>query len=182
MKHRRSGSEAMLYSLSEFSYILLFLAVGAATLLYGRYETVERRNRELAASNTELRAQVDELKVEVDFLNELLAEKKYGVVPCWRRPEGVIPRVAGTITIVMSSEFTIYRAACGKSITVHPSYDDREALLERTIAGLFEQDLAYAREKNCYIRMSIENRTGSFHIYSDVLSVLSSLGIVVANQ
>lgn len=175
-------SDAMLYSLSEFAYILLFLAMGAAVLFYGRTLEAQRRAAVLAEEVTGLLAEVEELSTEVDFLNELLAEKRYGVVPCWKRPEGVVPPVVGTLTIRYSDEFILYRTSSGKTVTVRTDYESRKVLLEEVIGDMFAPDLAYATQKNCYLRMTIENNTGSFHIYSDVLDVLGRLGIIVVTQ
>lgn len=172
-------SDAMLYSLSEFAYILLFLSMGAAVLLYGRSVRAEREAEELTVRVAELQGEVEELTTEVNFLNELLAEKRYGVVPCWKRPEGVVPPVAGTVTINFSDEFVLKRNSSGRAVTVRPSYDERKQVLEVALSRLFASDLAYAESKNCYLRVTIENNTGSFHIYSDVLDVLGSLGFVV---
>lgn len=81
MSGYRGGSDAVVQSLSEIAFILFFLAIGAALLLYGKYETTRD-----ALLETEV--QRDSLEEEVAFLQEILEEKRHGVVPCWRRPEG----------------------------------------------------------------------------------------------
>ncbi len=61
----RRGSSALLFSLSEFAYILFFLCLGALVLLY--------------ANHRQSLQDISALKEEVNFLNEVLAEKENAI-------------------------------------------------------------------------------------------------------
>jgi|GEM_PF-2642283 len=96
----RRNSDAFLFSLSEFAFILLFVLIAFGVVLFTLY----------AEALTELSAyeqKVEELNAEVAFLSERLAELEGGVVPCWRRPDQTIPRSVGRITIHTERRFSI---------------------------------------------------------------------------
>ncbi len=100
----RRNSDAFLFSLSEFAFILLFVLIAFGVVLFTLY----------AEALTELSAyeqKVEELNAEVAFLSERLAELEGGVVPCWRRPDQTIPRSVGRITIHTERRFSIDPAA-----------------------------------------------------------------------
>ncbi|TVR34680.1 MAG: hypothetical protein EA404_02115 [Spirochaetaceae bacterium] len=173
---KRSRSDVMHYSLSEFAFILLFLAAGALALLYARYAAAEQLN-------AEYQSRIAELTAEIDFLGELLAETQYGVVPCWRRPDGGIPAVVGTLTIHAPGSLSAERTLGGRTLAIEAADgDSRAALIRATLAELFAAELAYADQKNCYLRLVIENRTDSYAHYRDLTSIVSRGNLVVVNE
>lgn len=111
MRPGRRSSDALLHSISEFAYILVFVTIGAALVLYAGTQESRRRAEELEEDNRQLRQQVASL-------NEILQDKRYGVVPCWRRPEGQIPRVVAVISILDQSFFQITRNTDGTLVQV----------------------------------------------------------------
>ena len=191
MQGKRRVSEAMHYSIAELGFILFFLAVGAAALLYGRVLEEEARTADLETLNTLLNREVDRLIEEVDFLNEILAEKEHGVVPCWRRPDGEVPRIVGVLTIhhryALTLEHHAYspspESSGGKYMRrLEFDFTQETAPLQQAVRELFASELAYAREKNCYLRLAVKNETNSFAFYQSVSSVLVGMGIVVVSR
>ncbi|ORC37392.1 hypothetical protein B4O97_04160 [Marispirochaeta aestuarii] len=171
----KRGSDAMHYSLAEFAYILFFLSVWAALLVYGRYQAV-------AVQYQNAREEISLLTEEVNYLNEVLAEKENAVVPCWRRPDKAIPEVAGVIAIHSSTIYTLTRNPGDDRDAFAAPPETRDTILKTRTAAFFKEELAYAREKNCYIRVRIENHTNDFSLYKGMAQVLAGLGIVVVNE
>lgn len=168
MMRMRRGSAATYYSLSEFAYIFLFLSIGVLSILYAHHcENL----KELAA-----------LKEEVNFLTEVLAEKENAVVPCWRRPDAIIPELVGTITIHNGISYSTTHTASGRTETIAASPDEREQILTSRLLKTFREEREYAAEKNCYIRVRIVNETNDFSLYKDLGQVLSRIGMVLVNE
>jgi hypothetical protein len=182
MRRRQRGSGALFHSLSEFAYIMLFLSLGAAAALFAQNRLLEARAVDYAAENERLAA-------EVAFLTEILEEKRHGVVPCWRRPEGAVPKVVATIVIHDRTSFTVTRTASESSVRVGVQKaaadavreDPREKLDER-VRSLLAEDLRYAGAKSCYLRVAIENETNDYALFEDVASVVTGAGMVVARE
>jgi hypothetical protein len=57
----------------------------------------------------------------------------------------------------------------------------REAL-RGALAELLAQERQYAGEKNCYLRVSISNRTNDYGLYEAVEEVVTDAGMVVARE
>lgn len=165
---RGSRSEAMLFSLTEFAFVLVFLCIAALGLLYAAYELGNRQVRSLQQLT-------DTLEAEVGFLRELLDEKQYGVVPCWRRPEQKVPPLIGSVRIAGQTEYEIEHRAGN-------SHDSTPAHLLSDIQALFAPDLTYAAEMNCYLRIAVRNETNSFAYYREVSDQLRRNGLVVVNE
>ncbi len=182
MKKQQGGSgrsDALHFSLAEFSWILLFLAIGALALLLlylaqevKRADAAEVRVEELESDNEKLRQ-------EVNFLQELLAEKKNGVVPCWRRPEGVVPELMGTILIKGRDEILLSRNRDGMDRAIKLPEENRQEVMVQALTELFSMEIDYSREKNCYLRLRIVNETNSFKFYQEVADAAAVAGIVV---
>lgn len=167
MRHRRNTSTTMLFSLSEFAFLLFFLAVAGATVLYGHQQELDFIIRQQEE-------QIEILDQEVVFLNELLDELRYGVVPCWRRPERAVPPVVGVLTLLGEGAFELE----------HPDGPrlHREEPLEAAHLGtVFHREFSYAREANCYLRLEVRNQTDSFEVYRDAAAAIRSTGMVVVN-
>ncbi|MFP4331351.1 MAG: hypothetical protein ACLFP6_11590 [Spirochaetaceae bacterium] len=171
MRGERRGSQAMVQSLSELAFILFFLAVAAAVLLQARHAEARAA---LAAAEAEL-AVLDE---EVAFLRQLMDEKQYGVVPCWRRPEGEVPQIAGGVRIAADGSWSVWNAASGEEREL----DDDSEPLAPVMETLFSREMRYADEMGCYIRVSIENGTPEFAPYERARETVVGLGLVVANE
>ncbi|MFP4491904.1 MAG: hypothetical protein ACLFNZ_10540 [Spirochaetaceae bacterium] len=174
MKPRRN-STALMFSLSEFSFLLLFIAIGFSGFLYVQY-------KEAREKNAFLYSEIRTLTREVHFLNEMLEEKKHAVLPCWRRPEGVIPPLVGTITIHSRNFLTIDRTACDTSYTIE---GDRTTLPSRVsilLDRLFDGDMCYADDKSCYLRMNIINQTNNFELYRTIVEIVKKNNIVVVQE
>ena len=205
MAFKRNRPEAMHYSIAELGFVLFFLAAAAAVLIYSRALEHEAQAAELAKQNELIKEEVDRLTAEVDFLNEMLAEKKHGVVPCWRRPDGEIPRLVGTVTIHHRHAITLEHHTAQPVETAerdtpennpvnNPKNGDQlSRLLEfnftedggplrEAVSEMFQQELAYAREKNCYLRIAVKNETNSFSFYRSVSDILVGMGIVVVSR
>lgn len=176
MRRRPSGSEALFHSLSEFAYILLFLALGALAVLYVQATAAEARAQAYAEEN-------ERLAEEVAFLEEILEEKRHGVVPCWRRPEEEVPKVAGRIVIHDETSFTVLRGTEGRSVEVEASEAQKaKSELDEAMRKVLHEELTYAGEKNCYLRVEIENETNDFQLYDEVASIVTGAGMVVARE
>ncbi|MCA1755686.1 MAG: hypothetical protein LC641_13525, partial [Spirochaeta sp.] len=112
---------------------------------------------------------------EVVFLQELLDEKQYGVVPCWRRPEQQVPPLIGSVRILGPAAYTVeHRAGTTR--------DSSPQELIQDIQGLFNSDIRYADEMNCYLRVAVDNTTNSFAVYRRVADELRDNGLVVVNE
>lgn len=164
----RGRSEAMLFSLTEFAFVLLFLCIAGLGVLYAAYDAGNRQAHLM-------RARVDTLETEVVFLQELLDEKQYGVVPCWRRPEQKVAPLIGSVRILGPNAYTVE----------HRSGVARDSLPEELIPNvleLFAPDIRYASEMNCYLRVAVDNTTNSFAYYRRVADELRNHGLVVVNE
>jgi hypothetical protein len=245
MHRDRRESQALMHSLSEFAYLLLFVVMGAALVLYGRAAELQRRAEEAEALATQRGMRIEELREEVAFLNEMLSEKRYGVVPCWRRPEGRVAPVSARIVIhsdervvvspagepnrevVVAGRFaessadaagagrapgrgrapaaagmaapgtrvtgrSVPRQARESAVGTSDRSQARESSVDRrmpprealrgALAELLAQERQYAGEKNCYLRVSISNRTNDYGLYEAVEEVVTDAGMVVARE
>lgn len=165
---RRRAPDALHYSLAELAYVLLFLSVGVAALLYVRHAAAAE--------------QLVEYEAEIAFLNELLEETRYGVVPCWRRPEAAVAPVVARVVIHADERFTVKRAAGADERLVQASEATVPTVLAPVLRELLATEMEYAGERNCYLRMEIENETDGYPVFREVASVAASLGIVVVNE
>ena len=173
---RRRSSDAFLFSLSEFAFILLFVLVAFGVVLFTLYA-------EALAELEAYEQRVEELTAEVTFLSERLEELEGGVVPCWRRPDATIPRTVGLITIHTGRDYSISPAADSPERTVALELEEEEPVAEAMRAELrplFAAELQYAAEHNCYLRVEVENETDEFPVYRELVEAVRSLGIVVA--
>ena len=199
MRRRPRDSAALFHSLSEFAYIMLFLSLGACVLLYAESRQARARAAAYAAEN-------ERLAEEVAFLTDMLEEKRHGVVPCWRRPEGTIDKVAGSIVIHDEGWFTVVRGADGYTVDVREARPEaarslRAAaggtevvdmepetagsaieVLDDTVRRVLRGELRYAGKKNCYLRVAVENQTNDYKLYEEVTSVVTGAGMVVAHE
>ena len=158
---KRSKQTASLYSLTEFAYLLLFIFIGASAILFVRYV----KSEETVAS----------LKKETAFLQKMLDEKKDGAVPCWKRPDAKIPKIAGKVIIHSIFFFTVQNHA-------KTGMDTAESGLKKTILQSFKEDMAYAHKRKCYIRVKIINKTNDYSLYKKVAEKVKALDIVVVNE
>ena len=172
---RYGRTDAMMYSLSEFAFILAFLCIGLGALVYGRY----RASEQVAERQ---RVEIDVLTAEVVFLNELLEEKQYGNVPCWRRPDATIPFVVGRLTIHDAESISAARAAEAAVRTVTLGGRTLEEALRPAVVDLFRSEIAYAGDHNCYLRLEVANETDEFPIYRDVAAVVTRIGMVAVHE
>ncbi len=157
----------LFYSLSEFAYLLLFISIGTGVALTTAY-----LNSQMV---------INEKEKEIQILNELLADKKYGVVPCWKRPEEKVPEIAGTLTIHNKRKMTLTHHS-GISEEILLSGESVEEPLAASVSRLFYEDHKYSLEKNCYLRFSIINETNSYALFQKVSSGLAALGMVVVDE
>lgn len=166
----RRKSSALAHTQAEFAYILLFVALGALALLFLQY----RAAREERA-----------------FLLDQIArmeEKKNAAYPCWIRPDGVIPQIAGTLVIHSADSVELTRTNGGYVEIQRPrgageagGWNRRDALFS-SVRRTFQQDNQYAAGNRCYIRVKVENRTNDYNLFLESAKVLKSLGIVVVNE
>ena len=169
---RRGNSSALAHTQAEFAYILLFIALGALAFLFLQY----RAAREERA-----------------FLLDQIArmeEKKDAAYPCWLRPDGVIPEIAGNI-VIHSSGFAELNRTNGGTVEIRrpveninpdgSSWARRDAIFSE-VRRMFQQDNQYASGNRCYIRVRVENHTNDYNLFLETAQVLKSLGIVVVNE
>lgn len=174
-----SNSEALHYSLAEFSWILFFLALGASVLITVRLVETGEEAACLSRELSLLTEKNEQLTRDINILNELLAEKKNGVVPCWRRPEGVVPELMGTITIAGRDDLLIHRSRDDRSRRLVLKDSGRQDAIIGMLTELFSGELSYSRERNCYLRLRIINETNSFKFYEEAADAAAKAGIVV---
>ncbi|MDA3937810.1 MAG: hypothetical protein PF693_00680 [Spirochaetia bacterium] len=187
---RKSSSTAMIYSLTEFSYLLLFIFIGASVIIGGEYLKIKKLNTELLVQISVLETEAESMKEEIEFLENTLKELENGVVPCWKRPDSPVPEIAGTIIIQNFIEYTVaHHSGLSKNISELPegtALDNREEAkyeyLQKLLTEVFKDDMAYAASKNCYIRLKIENHTSSYDLYRKYADVLKTLKIVLVNE
>ncbi len=160
----RGGSQALVYSQAEFAYILLFIALGALSLLFLQYRTA---------------------KEEVIFLLErieMMEDKKEAAYPCWVRPDGIIPKVAGVVVIHSADFIEVSRTDGGFEELRIDGTGNRRELVFSAVRRIFQQDNQFASRNQCYIRVQIENRTNDYAVFLETAQVLRSLGIVAVNE
>jgi len=168
---RRGGSQALVYSQAEFAYILLFIALGALALLFLQYRAA---------------------KEEVIFLLErieMMEDKKNAAYPCWVRPDGIIPQIAGEVEIHSAGRIEISRTDGGsREILItgeHGSDTPAPARRDQVFSAvrqIFQEDNQFASRNRCYIRVQVVNRTNDYALYLETAQVLRSLGIVAVNE
>ncbi len=187
---RKSSSTAMIYSLTEFSYLLLFIFIGASVIIGGEYLKIKELNTGFIIRIDELETESANMKEEIQFLEDTLKELENGVVPCWKRPDSPVPEIAGTIIIRNFARYTIvHHSGSKRDISAledeTPTENREEAkynYLKKVLAEIFKDDMAYATSKNCYIRVKIENHTSSYALYRKYAAVLKTLRIVLVNE
>lgn len=169
MKHRSHG-EAMLFSLSEIAFVLLLLSVISGVIVYGQWRGAVARTSELEA--------------EVEFLQDQLEELAMGNVPCWRRPDGTVPFLIGTLTVPDERSVGILPPGIedDDAIMVEAADGELEAALDSAIRQTFAPDLRYAAENRCYLRIAVRNLTDSFAPYRRVVEVVNGTGIVPVGE
>ena len=187
---RKSSSTAMTYSLTEFSYLLLFIFIGATVITGGIYLKTKELNTELLFKIIELETDAESMKDEILFLENTLKDLENGVVPCWKRPDSPVPEIAGTIIIRNFVEYTIvHHSGLSRAVSDLPEGTALEnrgeakyKYLQKILIEVFKDDMAYAASKNCYIRVKIENHTSSYDLYRKYADVLKALKIVLVNE
>ncbi len=167
----------MLFSLSELAFVLLLLAIIAGVVIFGQWRASELRAAGLAERK-------EALEAEVDFLQDQLEELAMGNVPCWRRPDGTIPFFIGTLTVPGEQTVTVLRQGDDEADArvVNDADGDLEAALNTAIRHEFAQDLQYAAENRCYLRIAVRNLTDSFAPYRRVVEVVNRTGIVPVGE
>jgi hypothetical protein len=168
---KRSGeSSSLAFTQAEFAYILLFIALGALALLFLQY-----------------RAAAEEVAFLLERI-EKMEEKKNAAYPCWIRPDGYIPKVAGTLTIYGRDKVEIVRTSGGRSMLLMPEEGwgtgngSRQAGIFRDVKKLFSKDTEFGSCNHCYIRVQIINKTNDYSLFLESAKVLKTLGIVVVNE
>jgi hypothetical protein len=187
---RKSSSTAMIYSLTEFSYLLLFIFIGASAIIGGEFFKAKELNDKLLVQIDDLETEAAGMKEEIQFLEDTLKELENGVVPCWKRPDSPVPEIAGTIIIRNFIEYSIvHHTGSKRDISVldyeTPSENREEAkyiYLKKVLTEIFKDDMAYAASKNCYIRVKIENHTSSYALYRKYADALKAMKIVLVNE
>lgn len=165
---KRNKQTASLYSLTEFAYLLLFVFIGAAVIMFVQI----RQDRQTIAG----------LKQETEFLQKMLDEKKDGAVPCWKRPDSPVPEIAGTVVIHSTFLYTVQHHKKGEREVMITDSGKAEEQLKEVLRQVFWEDTAYAGKKKCYVRVKIVNETNDYSLYKNLASVFKSLGIVVVNS
>jgi len=130
------------------------------------------------------------MKKDITFLEKTLKKLKNGVVPCWKRPGSPVPEIAGTIiirnfvdySIVHHSGFRRDISALVDETSTENSEEAKYSNLKKVLTEVFKDDMKYARSKNCYIRVKIENHTNSYNLYRKYADVLKALKIVLVNE
>ena len=148
------------------------------------------RNETLLLRIGELRSEAEVMEKEIRFLEDTLKDLENGVVACWKRPESLIPAIAGTIVIRNFFDISVVHHSGRRvefdtkaaELSIDVTSENREKILELILADLFEEDMNYASLKNCYIRVSIENHTSSYALYRNFGNVLKKIGIVLVNE
>lgn len=179
----------MHFSLSEFAFVLLFLSMGTAAVLLRISEEAQqeadryaREARTLRAGIAVLHEDIQTLELEVAFLNEMLAEYRHGVVPCWRRPDTIVPPVAGRIVIHHRDRYSIRRTGAAEAVVLDTEPSTMATDLEEVIRTDFADQMQYAAENRCYVRIGVKNETNSFRFYQDVVDVVRRTAMVVVNE
>ena len=169
-----AASEAFSFSLSEFVWILFFLALGAFSLLYTDYRTVQQENVRLMEENASLIADNMILKARIE-------ELEGGVIPCWKRPDSPIPELVGTIIIDSPRLIRVIPDnGSEKSILLSPDSPHQGFLvLKETLIDQYKTLRGFAARNNCYLRMEVINHTERYSLYQEAAAVLKSLNIVV---
>ncbi|MFP4384068.1 MAG: hypothetical protein ACLFSE_08460 [Spirochaetia bacterium] len=167
IRRKRKGSDIIYYTFSEFAFLLLFLSLGAGAAV--------------TVSYLDAKQIIEDKTREIEVLNELLADKRYGVVPCWKRPEGAVPEITGTVTIHGGTLLTVLHHA-GKSSQVTFQPGNLKEKLIATVSGMFREEQAFAEKKSCYLRFTVINETNSYELYHAVSRCLSDIGMVIVDE
>jgi hypothetical protein len=180
-------SDSILYSLSEFAFILAFVFIAASAILarnlivsLGEQKILSERLAQSTVRIGQLNDRIDVLEKQKYELEKRIYELENGNVPCWKRPGGTIPEVAGRIIILDSTSFMIWHYESGNTLVQAISRNARSDVLRENLGRLFSSSLVYADVMNCYIRVEIENRTMSYPLYEELEAIVTSMGMVIA--
>jgi|GEM_PF-7128238 len=181
--NRRKGSQSAVWvSMSEFAYVLVFLSLGGAAILYVALVDTQVRLRMSEEQMEQANERIAKLTMEVEFLQEILREKENAVVPCWRRPDAFVPEVVAIVTITGAGTATIEVAGRANTITVFGKPEVFSKQLRDAVATSMQAYLEYAGVRDCYLRVRVNNETESFAVYEEVVAVLTDLNLVIAND
>jgi hypothetical protein len=171
----RGASASMMHSLSEFAFLLAFVFLTASALLASGFLDLQAEREALALELEGARGQIAELNAELAYLRE----KQDAPLPCWQRPDGTIPEVAGILTIRSSRDFEFWHYDTGSLMLMELPFETRNERLAAALQDLFAPSLAYAAERQCYLRVRIINETRRFDLYDELAAMAAGLGLVI---
>lgn len=112
----------------------------------------------------------------------MMEDKKDAAYPCWVRPDGIIPEVAGLVVIHSADFMEVTRTDGGFQEIRMAGELSRHDQVFSSIRRIFQEDNQFASRNRCYIRVRVENRTNDYALYLETAQILRSLGIVAVNE
>ena len=118
----------------------------------------------------------------------MMEDKKNAAYPCWVRPDGIIPEVAGLVIIHNADFIEVTRVNGGfqkiqlTEVDGDESESPRQDQVFSAVRQIFQEDNQFASKNRCYIRVKVENQTNDYALYLETAQILKSLGIVAVNE
>lgn len=180
-------SPSLVNSLSEIAFLLAFIFIASSGVLGvflqrlgAKHDVLKAAHKEVVEENLLLEEESFSLRESVASLEAELEKIRNANLPCWRRPDGTIPAIAGRIHIYSTFEFEVWHFQNGSQrFEVLPGESEVETLRE-VLNRMFVETYAYARQNNCYLRIEIVNHTFSYDIYATVEDLVTAMGLVIA--
>ena len=166
---KNNTSPIVNFSLSEISFILLFISIAASVLLFGQWIKSTK--------------EIENLEKEIVYLQTIIAEKRDAVTPCWKRPDSIIPPIAIEIIIENATSIKIIHYKYGEilldNLSSNPEKDHRKIV--KNLNQILSEDLEYANKRRCYIRGKIKNNTNNFNLYKRIADCYLVAEVVLIN-
>ena len=171
---RKTGT-AVYYSLAEYAYVILFIAIGVSAYLFTEYQS-------LREDNAKLQTRIDEMTVEIEELKRQLAESKQreAQLPCDAIIGSGVSATIGTVTIESATSYQIYSVRTDSTKRAENISESLAiALLANDVEQLFAKSIEYAAENECFVRARLVNETNDFALFERYRTVLLNAGIAV---
>jgi hypothetical protein len=189
LSRKRKESQSIYYSMTEFAYILLFLAIGISTILFFRYKNLVIELDQVQKEKEALEHDNEKLLKE---LKDLL-KKKDAYPACSKIPDSQIPNTIARVVVDNETTYAIYNYVKSdlshEKTTIYRSLQNKKYIdktqifqkFETDIKNLFKEERQYARKNECYLLVDFENNTNDYSLFKIYKDILNENSIYISN-